>query len=236
MNIKMQGRFALLAVLGSASIANIAQAQNAYLFIAHAVPGRNISSTTNPEFPVDFSANGVCVAKGINFGDIRGPLTETAGTTTAQFTIANSASPCQGAPVFSATITLSAGISYFGVLTLDAGGGLTGQIYTADLSPITDPRIGRFLVINAAQEFLIAAFGVDNIVNSAGVSPGTILDATAPGGLYTASIYAAPNTAAIVGPVSVQVEQRNVYVYVLAGTTSNQSVQLLGPKAIRGVF
>src|SRR5436309_11367142 len=45
---------------------------NAYLYIAHAAGGRNISSTTNPEYPLDLSIGGICVAKAVPYGDVLG--------------------------------------------------------------------------------------------------------------------------------------------------------------------
>ena len=54
--------------------------------------------------------------------------------------------------------------------------------------------------------------------------------------LAFSSIYSTGTNTLQAGPVSIQTLKRNVYVYVLAGSTANGSVQLLGPKIVWGVF
>lgn len=228
MKIKMLG--ALFAVLGSAILVASAEGQNAYLYLAHAAPGRNISSTTNPVYPVDFSVDGLCLAKGVAFGEIAGPLTGAAGTYTLTITAANSAFPCIGAPLFTASVPLAAGTTYIGVLTLDASNKPVGQLYTANLTPIAS-GLGRLEVINATVDALGAT------LSGAGpfsVSPGTLRDFTPGAGLYTSTILDVGNNV-LVGPVNVQIEQRDSYIYVWAGSTANNSVQVVGPKVIKGV-
>jgi hypothetical protein len=228
--------FALLAGLGSAILASYAHAQNSTLYVAHAAPGRAISSTTNPEYPVDFSANGICLAKGIAFGDIRGPLTGPAGTYNVKFTIANSAFPCFGTPVFSASVSLAAGSTYIGVLTLDASNHVTGQIYASNLTALPAASLSRIEIVNATTAPLTAALSnTQGPVGTVGVSPSTIMDVDLFAGLFTGTILDA-NKIPQVGPVNVQLEQRNMYLYVLGGSATNFTVQLIGPKAIRGIF
>jgi hypothetical protein len=227
------------AVLGIALIATSAAAQSTYLYIAHAAPGRSVSAVPapNPEYPVDFSVNGICLAQGISFGEIRGPLSGPAGTYTVQFTAANSATPCKGSPVLSASVTLATGTTYFGVLTVNASKQVIGQIYSANLTPVP-AGTGRFEIINATLDTLNTALYNRNnggLVGSLTVPASTITDGSASSGLFTANIADASNNV-LVGPVDVQVEPRNSYLYVLAGSTTNQSVQLIGPIVIREVF
>ena len=235
MKIKMQCLFALFAVLGGAMITNFAQAQNANLYVAHAAPGRNVSSTEHPELPVDLQINNVCVAQGIAFGDIRGPFSEPAGSYTVQFSTADVAKPCKGTSAFTATIGVAAGTTYFGVLTLDASNKLTGQIYTPDLTPVKVGE-GRLQVINAGLDplntFLTSSAGNSGVVP---VPPGTIAEGGAPAAIYTGTVTDASN-AVQVGPVIVQIEPTNSYIYVLGGSTANHTVQIIGPAVIRGVF
>jgi hypothetical protein len=235
----MKFHVALFAVLGIASIATHATAQNTYLYIAHAAPGRNVSATPapNPEYPVDFSVNGICLAQGISFGEIRGPLSGPAGTYTVQFTAANSASPCQGNSVLIASVTFVPGATYFGVLTVNASNHVIGQIYLANLTPVA-AGTGRFEVINATVDTLNTLLYNRNdggLAGSLTVPASTIVDGFAFSGLYTTNITDAGNKV-LVGPVDVEVEPRNSYLYVLAGSTTNQSVQLIGPMVIRGLF
>ncbi len=53
---------------------------DAYLYLVHAAPGRNVSATTNPALPVDVQVNNKCVLKGVAFGDVAGPFTLPAGS------------------------------------------------------------------------------------------------------------------------------------------------------------
>jgi Domain of unknown function (DUF4397) len=241
MKIKMQCAVALLVVLGSALIVNSANAQTASVYVAHAASGRSVSSTGSPEMPVDFMvssnpdlSNGTCIAKGVTFGQIAGPWSWPAGPYWIQWTAANTVTPCSGAPVYTSSILVAAGSTYIGVLTLDASNNVVGQLYTPDLSSIP-PGSGRIEVANASLDTLNASISGTNGTNTAVNAPGNILEATVPGGLYTSTILTQSNQV-LVGPVAVQIETRNWYFYVVAGSTATNSVQLIGPKLIRGVY
>lgn len=241
MRIQMQRVVALLVVLGSAFIVNSATAQTASVYVAHAASGRSVSSTGSPEMPVDFMvssnsdfSNGTCIAKGVTFGQIAGPWSWPAGPYWIQWTAANTVTPCSGAPVYTSSILVAAGSTYIGVLTLDASNNVVGQLYIPDLSSIGAGQ-GRIEVANASLDTLSASISGTAGTNTAGVTPGNILEATAPAGLYTSSILNESNQL-LVGPVAVQIEPRNWYFYVMAGSTATNSVQLIGPKVIRGVF
>ena len=82
MRVQLERLFRLLLVLACAALPYTAHAvdPNANLYIGHAASGRNISSTTNPEYPVDISIGGHCIAQGSTFGEIRGPFTLPAGS------------------------------------------------------------------------------------------------------------------------------------------------------------
>jgi Domain of unknown function (DUF4397) len=241
---------ALLVVLGSAMIVDCAQAQTSnstYLYLANAVPGRSVASAVtpglpvsnnnSPAYPVDLKVGTVCVAQGVSFGEIRGPLSWPAGVYPLQFTAANAAAPCTGTSVFSTSVTFAANTTYIGVLTLNSSNAVTGQLYTADLTPISVTHYGRIEVINASQDTLVATLtSVMTGTVTAGVDPGNVIDAFAPGMLYTGTIETNGGTSVLVGPFSVQIEQRNSYIYVLTGSTANSTVQLVGPKVIKGVF
>ncbi len=86
------------------------------------------------------------------------------------------------------------------------------------------------------MDTLSASLSNSGGTNTAPIAPGNILETNAPGGLYTTTITGSKANELFVGPVNVQIEQRNNYIYVLAGTTTNNSVQLVGPAVIAGVF
>jgi hypothetical protein len=55
-------------------------ADNAYLYIVHGIPGRDIADNLNPGFPVDVLISGTCLARGLTFGNTTGPLSFSTGT------------------------------------------------------------------------------------------------------------------------------------------------------------
>ena len=253
MKTSMQYRVVLLVVLGSALITSSALAQdpNAYLYIAHAASGRAVSSTTNPALPIDVNVNGVCIAKGISYGEIQGPFSGPAGTYSFWFTNANSAFPCTGSIVFAAQMGLSAGTTYYGALYVNASHGVFGAIFGADLSPVS-PGQARVVVINTTQDTLSATMGsmgmgddmrhhnamrnAPSMTNSSLQIPaGTLQEASIPAGIYQGSVTNTSGTV-LTGPLTEEFTQRNVYLLVLGGSTANQSVQVIGPKVVSGDF
>lgn len=217
--------------LGSAG----AQDTNTYLYIAHAAPGRNISATANPAYPIDISANGVCIVKGEAFGQIVGPFTGPAAAYTFAVSVANTGTPCSNPPVFTApNVSLAAGTTYFGVVTLDASNNVTGQIYPADFSSIPAGQ-SRVVIANATGQNLTATLRHKADMN-VDIAAGSIDEATATSGRYSGSIFLQGTDTREAGPVSIDAMSRDLYFYVLAGDASNNSVQIIGPKVIKDVF
>lgn len=215
-----------------------AQDPNAHVYLAHAAPGRNISSTTNPDYPVDIAFDSLCVAKGLNFGEIVGPFTGPPGPYTVKVSVSSVVNPCGNATVFSATISLSAGSTSMGIVTLNSSNHVTGQIFPIDLSAVPAGQ-SRIFVANSTSQNLTGTLTKDDTLSSplsAPFAPGTVLPLNIPRGLYTANVYATGTSTVEAGPEEIDVGSRNVYLIVLAGSTANSSVQMIGPKVIRDVF
>lgn len=234
----LQGRtITLVFTLGSAIFAGSALGQdpNAYVYLAHAAAGRNVSSTTNPAFPVDMRVNGHCVGNGISYGQIQGPISAPAGTFNFRFTKANSTFPCTGDEVFSAKMRLHAGTTYFGTLSVDSSHNFKAMFFTADTSPVP-PGQTRVEVVNTTQETLRASLTMTNgQTASLDILPGTLQINTVISGSYPTFIGEANGTV-FSGPIVTSFAQRNAYLYVLAGSPADQAVDFIGPKAILGVF
>src|ERR1035441_10903197 len=82
---------ALLLALGASAFA----ANDAYLYIVHCIPGRDIADNLNPGLPVDILVNGKsCLVRGLTFGNTTGPFTLSAGTYEVQISLANTLAPC----------------------------------------------------------------------------------------------------------------------------------------------
>lgn len=238
MKMKMQCLSALLVVLGCALTLPRATAQNAYFYIVHAAPGRNVVTAVppllgppSPMLPVDLSVNGQCVAREISYGDIAGPLSGPAGVSTVIFTQANSTAPCSGVPVFSGQVNTTVGTTYYGVLSVNTAGKVFAQIYAANFSPVP-VGVGRIELINATSSTLKVTFGTNGPFS---LAPNSLNDFNAPPGTFSSSVLDA-NGLRLAGPANLQVLQRDLYIYVLAGSTTNKSVQSFGPKAIPGIF
>jgi len=243
MKFRLDRAIALLVVAGAmfAGLAHSALAQdsNSYLYIAHAASGRNVSPTANPEYPIDVSANGTCIAAGLSFGEIRGPFTIPAATVAFSISKANSEAPCSEPAVFNSNTPMAAAVTYVGVINLTSSNNIFGQLYPADLSPMAVGET-RALVINATEQSLSATVTTNPTTDGSGgqfnVQPGVLGEATPPHGMNFTSVYLGGTNTLEAGPVSIETLSRNVYIYIFAGSATNGSVQLLGPKVIRGVF
>lgn len=197
-----------------------------------------MSSTTNPEFPVDISIAGICIIQGESFGEIRGPFSGPAGTYAFNVSMANAANPCGNTPIFTANAPLSAATSYMGVLSEDASGHVTGQIFAIDLSTVPAGS-SRIVVVNATPDNLTATLtgsGASGGTASATIAAGSVQSSFVPSGQYTGTVSLDGSSTAAVGPVTAELASRNVYLYLLAGSVANDSIQLVGPKVIRDVL
>jgi Domain of unknown function (DUF4397) len=226
----------LLAGLSAVMFVSTAQSHadtNSYLFIAHAAPGRAFNSTGNPALPIDVSLNGTCILKGFSFGDIVGPVTAPAGSWSFTVSVANAVSPCSNPTIFSGTFSFTAGVTYVGVLSLNGSNQLQGQLFQANLSSIPSDR-ARLLVVNATLESQNAVLTKGTQTQTATVAANSLATFLPATGMYTGTITSGGVTET--GPVDISLQQRNAYIYVIAGSTSNTSVQLLGPKIIYDVF
>ena len=214
-----------------------AENPNTYLYIAHAVSGRNVSSTASPDFPVDIMVDNICMVKGQTFGEIRGPYSGVAGAYSFEISMANSGAPCTNPAIFTAPVTFTAGNSYLGIITLAPSNNIIGQVYPIDLSPIGAGG-ARIMVANATLQGLTATLVASPSGASASLNipAASVAEGFPPTGLFTTSIYLEGTSTQETGPVPVQIESRNLYLYVLAGSATNKSVQLIGPKVIRDVF
>src|SRR5208337_2012689 len=97
---------ALCLALGASAFA----ANNAYLYIVHGIPGRDIADNLNPGLPIDILVNGKsCLVHGLTFGSTSGPFTLAAGTYDVQISLANTLEPCTNAALITSQVTLTPG-------------------------------------------------------------------------------------------------------------------------------
>lgn len=221
------------AFLCSLMLAGPSQAQSgdAYLYIAHAVPGRSVSATTNPDFPVDVSAGGVCVVKGITFGEIVGPLTIPAGSTKFEFSAANSLSPCSNSPAYSVNVIVSAGGNFFGVVSLNSSNAIVGQLFGPNFSGLV-PGWSRVMIANVTAQALTATLTSNTSMNLS-LPPNSAVSQNVPSGAYTGTVTMGGTNTIEAGPTSANLMSRDFYFWVLTGSATNNTVQIIGPKIVR---
>ena len=234
MKLNLGRTLMLLLGLSAAIFGSSAQAQvdpNSYFYLAHAASGRQYDGG-NPVFPLDISLNGVCISKGQSFGEIRGPFSAPAASFTFVFSAANSLDPCSNPALYSFTRSTSAGTTYVAALTLNGSNALTSLVSTANLSTVGAKK-SRLVVVNATQNSLTATLK-GSTTQTAPIAASSFSTFLPPAGMYAASISSGATTET--GPVNVNLLQNNVYIFVVAGSTSNSSIQLFGPKPIWDAF
>jgi hypothetical protein len=238
MKFHLKGSISLFAAaLTLAGLVQTAKAadSNAYLYIAHAAGGRNVSSTSNPGFPLDLSIAGVCVARSVVYGDVLGPYLVPAGLLTIKVSPASISSPCGNAAIFTSNGNFGP-FSYLGALTFDASNALRLDAAFVDLSAIPAGS-GRIMFLNSSAQDLAAILTISGgSSTTVTVHAGLAVANNAPAGLYTGTVTAPGSSLIQAGPALIPVSSRNLYLYVLAGSTAKQAVQLFGPKIVSGVF
>lgn len=112
-----------LALLCAALTTVMSASENAYMYLVHGIPGRDYSTTTDPQFPVDVLINDeTCNLRGLTYGAIQGPLTFVPGTYDVKISLANTLVPCSNAPIVESSVTLASGENVSAVFSLNDSG------------------------------------------------------------------------------------------------------------------
>ena len=131
-----------------------AAADDAFLYVVHGIPGRDIAPTANPGLPVDVLLNNdACVYRGILFGVNDGPLTLPEGTYDVKVSLANTLKPCSNAAVAESTVKLVAGSANTLVIALNNGVPAL-ETFVDDLTSVPAGQ-SRFLFAHAADSAAI---------------------------------------------------------------------------------
>jgi hypothetical protein len=224
----------LCLALGVSSFA----ADDAYLYIVHGIPGRDIADNLNPGFPVDVLVNGKsCLVHGLTFGTTTGPFTLSAGTYDVRISLANTLAPCTNPPLIDSQETLTAGASLSAVAAI-SGGQPTLLNFTDNLSPIA-PGNARFVFAHAADApALQATLTQWNVKNPKTFTVTANPDAQAaiivPVGTYVVQIVATDSTTVLASEQTGLANQSATFAYA-AGEAANNSVGLVS-RTVRDVF
>jgi|CZKY01.1.fsa_nt_gi hypothetical protein len=225
---------ALLLALGASAFA----ANDAYLYIVHGIPGRDIADNLNPGLPVDILVNGKsCLVRGLTFGNTTGPFTLSAGTYEVQISLANTLAPCTNPAVIDSQVTLASGASVSAVAAI-SGGQPTLLDFTDNFSPVA-PGKARFVFAQSADAPALQATLTQLFVKHPKsfiltANPGEQDTASVPAGTYLVQVVAVGGTTVLASEQVFVADQSATFTYA-AGEAANNSVGLIN-RTIRDVF
>jgi hypothetical protein len=231
--IRMTLALALLcAAMSTAALAS----ENAYMYLVHGVPGRDYSTTTDPQFPVDVLLNNeTCYEHGLTYGTIIGPLTFVPGSYDVKVSVANSLAPCSNAPILDSTVALTAGLNTSVVFALNDTGALALSTFTNLFSPVTE-NYGRVLLAQAADAPAVTVTLEDTTTNKTyayTVNPGELLDESLPAANYTVEV--SEGTTTLIPSTTLDLYSQSVTMLFTTGEASNNTVTL-ETKTVRNVI
>ncbi len=225
---------ALFLALGASALAE----SNAYLYIVHGIPGRDIADNLNPGLPIDILVNGKsCLVHGLTFGNTSGPFTLAAGTYDVQISMANTLAACTNAVVIDSRVTLTPGENVSAVAAISSTQPSLLQ-FTDKLLPVV-PGNARFVLNNSADaptlQATLTQVGVKSPQTFTGsADPDTQTPIPVPAGSYLVQITAA-GSAAILTSQEISLPDQSVTYSYACGEAVNNSVGLVN-RTIRDVF
>ena len=168
-------------------------ADDAYLYIVHGIPGRDIASSLDPTLPVDVLLNDdLCIERGTTFGVAVGPLALAAGQYDLKISAANLFVPCSNSPIVETNVSLKAGENVTAAAALDEKGRPTVLTFVNDFSKVAESK-ARIVLTNAADAPVLQV--ILQVINSDqkytyNVNPGKKVVATVPADAYTIEVEA----------------------------------------------
>jgi hypothetical protein len=213
-------------------------ADNAYLYIVHGIPGRDVAKNLSPVFPIDVLINGdTCLPRDVATGIVSGPFSFPAGTYEVLISEANSLAPCTNTPIINSQVNLTAGASVSAVLALSGGQPILHQ-YTNDLSTVAAGN-ARFTLVQVVDDSALQAtltqVGVKNPQTfTVTTSPGKQGAIAVPYGTYLIQLMVSGNTTVLASDTMALGNQSATFAYA-TGESINNSVTLVN-KTVLDVF
>jgi len=226
---------ALCFVLG---VYGFAASDNAYLYIVHGIPGRDIADNLNPGYPIDVLINGKdCQVRGLTFGSSSGPFTLVAGTYSIEISEANTLAPCSNAPVINSSITLKPGDNMSAIAAINSNQA-TLVTLPDELGPVV-PGNGRFVFAQVADAPTLTATLTQLFVKNPQTftltaAPGTEQWTGVPAGTYLVQITAEGSTTVLTSAEMGLADQTVTLAYA-SGEQLNNTVGLV-TRTVRDVF
>jgi hypothetical protein len=210
----------VLALLCTAMSSAMLAADNAYLYLVHGIPGLDVASTYDPQFPVDVLLNDeVCYIHGSAFGTITGPLTFEPGTYDVKISPANSLAPCSNSPLIDSTLSLDSGKSI-------SAGAPALDLFTNNFSAVAanNARLTFALAADATAVQVIVENSATQKLYTYSVNPGALLDVTLPSGNYTVEVN--QGTTTVVPATGLDLFSQSVTMLFAVGEGKNGTVTL----------
>jgi Domain of unknown function (DUF4397) len=225
---------ALCLALGASALAE----NNAYLYIVHAIPGRDIADNLNPGLPLDILVNGKsCLVRGLTFGNTSGPLTLAPGTYDVQISLSNTLEPCTNPAVIDSQVTLLPGQNVSAVAAINS----TQPVLLQFLDPLgpVSPGNGRFVFVNSADapalQATLTQLGVKSPETfTIQAAPGAQTAMGVPAGNYSVVITAVGGTT-VLASQEINLADQSVTLSYASGEELNKTVGLVN-RVIRDVF
>ena len=224
----------LCLALGASSFAT----NDAYLYIVHSIPGRDLADNLNPGLPIDVLINGkTCNVRGLTFGNSSGPLSLAAGTYELQISLSNTLAPCTNPPVITAQVPLLPGANVSAVAAISNTAPVLLQF--ADELGAVVPGNARFVFAQAADAPALQATLVQQDAKHPAsatliAEPGTEQWAGLPAGTYLVEVTAVGSTT-ILTSQKITLQDQSVTLSYAAGEILNNTVGLVN-RTIRDVF
>jgi Domain of unknown function (DUF4397) len=208
-----------------------------YTYIVHGIPGRDVGAAYSPSFPIDVAADGACVVKNAQFGNIIGPVEIPSGTVTFLAYTANAANPCSGPAILGAQAGVAPGQTISVVAGENAKRALTFNPLIVDLTPVA-LNSGRVVVYHQADaptlDVVGAALTADqqNVTFSdiglTGIQPGQGKAAAVQSGtVYLGRVTLPGASGPTYGPPA-SVGNRAVEIEYLVGSATTGSLTVIG--------
>jgi len=214
-------------------------AQNyAYLYIVHAIPGRDLADNLNPGYPIDVLLDGKeCEVRNLTFGNTTGPFTLAAGTYSIQISQANSLAPCSNPAVIGGSITLTGDENVSAVASINAT--QPALVTLSDELGSVVPGNGRFVFANTAdapalQATLTQLFGKKPQTFTVSANPGAENWIGIPFGNYSVAITAVGSSTVLTSE-QIYLQDQSVTLTYAAGESLNNTVGLV-TRVVRDVF
>lgn len=217
----------VLALLCAALTTAMSASENAYLYLVQGVPGRDYSTTTDPQFPVDVLINDEnCSVRGLGYGAIQGPLTFVPGSYDVKISVANTIAPCTNTPVVEKTVTLDSGNTVSAVFALSDSGTPTLLTFTNNFSTVSanNARILFALAADSASVQVVLQNTATKKQYTYSVKSDTLLIATLPAGNYTIEVN--QGTITLVPSTAIDLFSQSATLFFATGEASNNTVNL----------